>query len=298
MKICRFVRSDSQETHLGVLDSTRNQVVDLTSLDSQRFSSFSSLVGDGDRGSSDITSKINSKLESSANKVQTIPLDQVRLVVPLLPPEVWAAGVTYVRSRQAREVETSLKGLYSHVYDARRPEVFFKTTGHRCVGPNEDVGIRGDSKWSVPEPELTAVLGNGCEVVGYTIGNDMSARDIEGENPLYLPQAKIFRNCCALGPVITTTDEIGDARRLEIDMSILRGGRTVFQGSISTSQMKRTIEELVGFLKAYNEIPPASVFLTGTGIVPPDDFTLIDKDVIEIRIEKIGKLTNPVTVLS
>jgi 2-dehydro-3-deoxy-D-arabinonate dehydratase len=280
--------------HLGVLTPDGNQVIDLTALDSEFFSSFSSLVDKG----RDPSSLIESKLDENKGEVKKFDLNEISLKIPFRPQEIWAAGVTYWRSTQAREVETSLKGLYNYVYEAKRPEIFFKSTGFRCVGPDEDVGIRNDSKWSVPEPELTVVLGDNCNVVGYTIGNDMSSRDIEGENPLYLPQAKVFKNCCAIGPVVVTPGELSNPRNLEIDMKIFRKSQVVFHGSISTSQMKRSIEELLTFLGSNNAVPSCSVLMTGTGIVPPDDFSLIDKDTIEIEIEGIGKLRNTARLLS
>ena len=202
-----------------------------------------------------------------------------------------------MQSRDAREVETNLKGLYKYVYDAKRPEIFFKTTGLRCVGPEQEISIRSDSKWSVPEPELGVVFGHDFSIIGYTIGNDVSSRDIEGENALYLPQAKIFKNCCSLGPFVTTPDEIPDPRSLRIRMKITRGGAAVFQGETSTSKMKRSIEELVSYLRSNNELPAGSVLITGTGIVPPDDFSLRDRDEVEIEIEKIGTLRNRVKQL-
>jgi 2-dehydro-3-deoxy-D-arabinonate dehydratase len=294
MKICSFVRSGWEIPHLGVLTRDGNRVIDLTALDTELFSSFSSLVDKG----RDQSSLIQSKLDENEDVGKKFDLNEISLKIPFRPEEIWAAGVTYLRSTQAREVETSLKGLYNYVYEAKRPEIFFKSTGFRCVGPDEDVGIRNDSKWSVPEPELTVVLGDNCNVIGCTIGNDMSSRDIEGENPLYLPQAKVFKNCCAIGPVVVTPDELPDPGNLEIDMKIFRKSQVVFHGSISTSQMKRSIEELLTFLRSNNVVPSCSVLMTGTGIVPPDDFSLIDKDIIEIEIEGIGKLRNTARLLS
>lgn len=294
MKICNFTVEGKFQKHTGIVSN--ESVLDLTPVDSETFESFSSLVDRANRANKNLDDFIASKLGSGDAK--SYDLKGVALNIPLSPPEVWAAGVTYLRSREAREVETTLKGLYNYVYDAKRPEIFFKTTGLRCVGPGEDVGIRSDSKWSVPEPELTVVLGGNCEVIGYTVGNDMSARDIEGENPLYLPQAKVFRKCCALGPVIATPKDIPDPRNLKVEMKIIRSGEPVFQRSVSTSNLKRSIDELVTFLKSNNEIPSCSVFMTGTGIVPPDDFALRDRDVIEIEIQGIGKLRNTARVLT
>jgi 2-dehydro-3-deoxy-D-arabinonate dehydratase len=284
------------EAHLGIIVNSVF-VLDLTAVDPMIFASFSSLVDES--AGRELDDFIDSKLESKKlEKAEGYTIEDVVLKLPLSPPEVWAAGITYLRSRQAREVETSFKGLYDYVYDAKRPEIFFKTTSSRCVGPDEDVGIRNDAKWSVPEPELALVFGANCDVVGYTIGNDLSARDIEGENPLYLPQAKIFKRCCALGPVVATRREIPEPRNLNIDMSILRRGKSIFHGSISTSQLKRNIEELVYYLRSNNTIPSCSVFMTGTGIVPPDDFALMDGDLIEIEIQGIGKLRNTARILS
>ncbi|MEM0349345.1 MAG: fumarylacetoacetate hydrolase family protein [Candidatus Caldarchaeum sp.] len=221
-----------------------------------------------------------------------------RLLIPLLPPEVWGAGVTYLRSREAREYETVAKGIYDRVYEAKRPEIFFKATPSRCVGPGEDAFIRSDTNWSVPEPELALIIGPGHEIIGFTIGNDVSARDIEGENPLYLPQAKIYRGSCALGPVIATQESVGDAKNLAITMTIYRGGEKVYEGSTSTARLKRSFEELIHYLVLDNVIPAGTVLLTGTGIVPPDDFSLQDNDVVEIWVEKIGVLRNRVRRLS
>ena len=216
------------------------------------------------------------------------------LLVPVNAPEVWGCGITYYISREARERETEAKGIYMRVYDAIRPEVFFKSTPNRYVGPNKTIFVRSDSNWTVPEPELSFVIGLDEEIVGYTIGNDVSARDIEGENPLYLPQAKIYKGSCSLGPAIVTTDEIQDPHSLEITMRILRKGEVVYEGSINTSRMKRKIPELYEYLRRDNILPPGLVCLTGTGIVPPDDFSLQEGDVVEIEIEKIGVLRNPV----
>lgn len=221
-----------------------------------------------------------------------------RLLMPIVPAEVWGAGVTYLRSRDAREYETRVKGIYDRVYEAERPEIFFKATPTRCVGPGEVAYIRSDSRWSVPEPELALILGPRHEIVGYTIGNDISARDIEGENPLYLPQAKIYRGCCALGPAIALPGAVGDPRNLTVEMRIYRDGVQVYRGSTTTSKLKRGFDELISFLTRDNVIPAGTVFLTGTGIVPPDDFALRGGDVVEIEIEKIGVLRNRVEQLS
>jgi 2-dehydro-3-deoxy-D-arabinonate dehydratase len=217
--------------------------------------------------------------------------DVPHLLLPVVPPEVWAAGVTYERSREARLAETTTVGIYDKVYEAERPEVFFKATPSRCVGPNVPVGIRADSRWTVPEPELGVVIGVEGEVLGYTLGNDMSARDIEGENPLYLPQTKIYRACCSLGPTVLVTDEPVEGR-LALWCRIRRGNREVFRGDVSTSRLRRPIAELIAYLRRANDIPPMTVLLTGTGIVPPDEFACEEGDLIEIGAEEIGVLRN------
>jgi 2-dehydro-3-deoxy-D-arabinonate dehydratase len=219
--------------------------------------------------------------------------DRPHLLKPVDAPEVWGFGVTYYRSREAREYETTAKGIYDRVYDAERPEVFFKGTPARCVGPNEPVAIRFDSNWSVPEPELSFVVGYQGDIVGYTIGNDMSARDIEGDNPLYLPQAKIYTRSSAIGPAVVPPEAL-DPRNLQMKCRILKEGEVLFEGEVSTNRLKRSPEELLHYLLRCNIIPPGTVAMTGTGIVPPDDFTLKGGEVVEIWVEKIGTLRNPV----
>ena len=214
------------------------------------------------------------------------------LLAPVDRQEVWAAGVTYTQSREARIREAQKKDIYAWVYSADRPELFFKSTPEKVVGPNDWVGVRGDSCWSVPEPELALVLNPAMQIVGYTIGNDLSSRDIEGENPLYLPQAKVYRHACALGPVITLADEQIDPGDLNIRLTIKRGNEVYFQGEISTAQMHRTLDELVSYLARYNDFPEGVVLLTGTGIVPDDEVTLQDGDWVIIEIEGIGILRN------
>jgi 2-dehydro-3-deoxy-D-arabinonate dehydratase len=216
------------------------------------------------------------------------------LLAPVDPPEVWCAGVTYERSRDARLEESTVKDVYSLVYDAQRPELFLKdAAGRRTVGPFETIGIRRDSSWNVPEPEIGLVLGDGGDIVGLTIGNDVSSREIEGENPLYLPQAKVFAGACALGPAVLTPP-VRDSP-LEIRMRILGAdGQEVFAGETSTERMRRSFAELVDWLLRDNPVPPGSVLLTGTGIVPPDEFTLEPGQVVEISVSGIGTLRNPV----
>ncbi len=223
------------------------------------------------------------------------PLEQVQLLAPIDEQEVWAAGVTYRRSQIARMEESEVAAShYDRVYTADRPELFFKATPDRVAHPLEPIRIRSDSNWTVPEPELAVIVDPAARVVGYTIGNDVSARDIEGENPLYLPQAKMYRQCCALGPCVLLHDGSLDLRAARIELEILREDRAVFSDATDLNQMHRSIEELVSWLARENEFPQGVVLLTGTGIVPPDDFTLLDGDVVAIRIDGIGELVNPV----
>ena len=219
---------------------------------------------------------------------------QVALLRPTDLQEVWAAGVTYERSRVAREEESAGSGIYERVYAAARPELFFKATPSRTVGPGEPVAIRADARWSVPEPELALVINQALELVGFTIGNDMSSRDIEGENPLYLPQAKVYARCCALGPMIALRGAVADPRDLPIELRVLRAGAVAFEGATNTRKIVRPYEELIGYLGRDNLFPDGVVLLTGTGVVPPDDFTLQPGDEVAIRIEGIGELRNPV----
>ena len=218
------------------------------------------------------------------------------LDMPFEPPEVWAAGVTYKTSEMERRRESETPDVYSMVYSAERPEVFFKATPERCVGPHDSVGIRADSNWNVPEPELAFVLYGG-EVIGYTIGNDMSSRQIEGENPLYLPQAKVYSRCCAIGPSFVTAESIGDPHSLDVSCTITRDGEQVFSGSTNTSQMARTCQELADWLQRHNDVPNMTAVLTGTSIVPPPEFTLQEGDTVTIAIANIGTLVNDVVVV-
>ncbi|HJO59374.1 MAG TPA: fumarylacetoacetate hydrolase family protein [SAR202 cluster bacterium] len=212
---------------------------------------------------------------------------------PFDPPEVWAAGVTYKNSELERRRESDTPDIYSKVYNADRPEVFFKSTSERCMGPFDDVGIRSDSSWDAPEPELAFVIYKG-EIIGYTIGNDMSSRSIEGENPLYLPQAKMFDNSCSIGPCFATSETISTPQDLSVDCVIVRNGEEVFSGSTSTSEMARTCQEICEWLLKSNFVPDMTTVLTGTSIVPPPDFTLEEGDRVIISIENLGVLENNV----
>jgi 2-dehydro-3-deoxy-D-arabinonate dehydratase len=218
------------------------------------------------------------------------------ICAPIGHQEVWAAGVTYYRSRGARMEESKDSGggtFYDRVYSAERPELFFKSTAHRTVGPGGKVRIRKDASWSVPEPELTLLASPAGKIIGYTIGNDMSSRDIEGENPLYLPQAKVYSGSCALGPcVLLTPDPLSSST--EIELEILRNGEIAFSGSIGLTELKRDPQSLVDYLFRDNSFPSGVYLMTGTGIVPPGTFTLAHGDTIRIAIQPIGVLENEV----
>ncbi|SHE38876.1 2-dehydro-3-deoxy-D-arabinonate dehydratase [Seinonella peptonophila] len=224
-------------------------------------------------------------------------VEELKLLVPVKAPEVWAAGVTYQRSREARNFEATdgkmdVHTFYDKVYAADRPEIFFKSTAARTVGTNDTVYIRSDSDWQVPESELGLVLSRKGDILGYTIGNDMSCRDIEGENPLYLPQAKIWRNSCSIGPAIRLIESVKNPYELQISCRIFRNDVIVFEDTANTNQLKRRFDELVSYLAQDNILFDGTVLLTGTCIVPPEDFTLLPKDRIEIEIPEIGILTN------
>jgi 2-dehydro-3-deoxy-D-arabinonate dehydratase len=224
-----------------------------------------------------------------------IPLDHAIFLAPLDQQEVWAAGVTYKRSQEARERESAgAARFYDLVYSAPRPELFFKAPAYRVVHPGDPVHIRRDSKWNVPEPELALVISPQLQLVGFTVGNDMSSRDIEGENPLYLPQAKFYDRACAVGPSITLADALPKLDDITIRLTIERAGQTAFDGSTKVSAMKRTFQELIDWLGKETSFPHGAILLTGTGVVPPDDFTLAAGDVVHIEIAGIGRLTNPV----
>ena len=239
--------------------------------------------------------ELNLRARTALNSPPLASLSANSVLAPIGSQEVWAAGVTYYRSRNARMEESKDAGggnFYDKVYSAERPELFFKAQGWRVVGPGQAVRIRSDAKWSVPEPELTLVINSAGKLVGYTIGNDMSSRDIEGENPLYLPQAKVYDGSCALGPCILLASEpIG---KNVIRLEILRGSGAVFSGSTSIAELKRDPQQLIGFLYRDLSFPQGAFLMTGTGIVPGDDFTLQKGDVIRIAIEQIGVLENHV----
>jgi 2-dehydro-3-deoxy-D-arabinonate dehydratase len=233
------------------------------------------------------------KLRSTLEALTTRDAPDGRLLAPVEDAsEVWAAGVTYQRSREAREDESSVKDVYTRVYEADRPELFFKSVGWRVVGHGASVRVRRDSEWNVPEPELTLVVNSWGEIVGYCAGDDVSSRSIEGENPLYLPQAKVYDGACALGPgvLLASVDELRD---LQISLAISRDGREVFSGETRTSAMKRSFEDLAGYLSRELYLRHGAFLMTGTGIVPPPEFTLRSGDVVRITIGALT-LENPV----
>ena len=225
-------------------------------------------------------------------------IDGKQLKAPIGSQEIWAAGVTYLRSKEARMDESKESGaadFYAKVYEAKRPELFFKSTAARCAGPDQEVWIRRDSQWNVPEPELTLFANASGKIIGYTIGNDMSSRDIEGENPLYLPQAKCYQRSAAIGPCLLVPSKPIDADT-QIHMSIERSNEIVFSGSISINQMKRKHEELIGYLFMEMDFPQGVYLMTGTCLVPPNGFTLAVGDLVHMSIDGIGSLRNKVAI--
>ena len=295
MKICRFWRP-GQEPAIGLIQS--GQVYDLTALDPEVFTSFSGLInGENLPVYLEAASARTESTKGYAWSVLDIEPDphKPHLLAPITNQEIWAAGVTYLRSREARMDESPDGGsFYDKVYTASRPELFFKGTPGRVSGPNAAIRIRSDSRWSVPEPELALVVNTKGALIGFTIGNDVSSRDIEGENPLYLPQAKVYQGSCALGPALVLADSIADARSLEIRLVIRRGSAISFEGSTRIAQMKRSFDELISYLFREQEFPDGVILLTGTGIVPPDEFTLQNGDVVDITVPEIGTLRNHV----
>lgn len=228
-------------------------------------------------------------------RADSIPCALAQWLPPIDQQEVWAAGVTYKRSQAARmEESVSAASFYDKVYTAPRPELFFKATPHRVAGPGQPLRVRADTQWCVPEPELTLVITPSLKIVGFTIGNDMSARDIEGENPLYLPQAKTYRQCAGLGPVITLAHSMPPLDEVVISLVIGRAQREVFRGETSFANFHRKPEELVSWLGRDQDFPRGVFLMTGTGIVPPNDFTLQPGDIVNISITGIGTLSNPI----
>ena len=234
-------------------------------------------------------------VQATEQRDQAIAIDQVELLAPIDQQEVWAAGVTYKRSQAARMEESEASAsCYDLVYRSDRPELFFKATPHRVSGPGAPLRIRWDASWNVPEPELTLVITPDKRLVGFTIGNDMSSRDIEGENPLYLPQAKVYDQSAGLGPCITLCEAMPSREQTGIRLKIERNGETVFEGNTSLDQMARSFEDLIDYLGREQTFPDGVFLMTGTGVVPENDFTLEDGDIVHVSIDGIGTLTNPI----
>jgi 2-dehydro-3-deoxy-D-arabinonate dehydratase len=283
VKICRF-QTRSEPARLGLITEA-DAVVDLSAV-----ADLHSLLAEPEL--------LEACRRLEKENVARLSLEEVRLCAPVDRQEVWAAGVTYLRSKRARMEESDFSATaYDRVYEAERPELFFKSLAEKVAGPEQPVGIRRDAHWSVPEPELALVLNSSGRVVGYTIGNDMSSRDIEGENLLYLPQAKIYRYSCALGPWIVVGKSEPEAREWPIAVQIQRGDETVFKGETSVGQIKRSFEELAKYLFRSQQFPHGAVLLTGTGVIPPDSFTLHEGDSVQITVGGIGRLRNTVVMV-
>ena len=283
VKICRYLTADNQ-VRIG-LAKGEDALLDLTPAGIE---SITALLESGDAA----------QRLSDLSKLPETPLADVTLLCPIEVQEVWAAGVTYLRSKDARMEESDFSATaYDRVYDAPRPEIFFKSLPEKVVACGEPVGIRTDANWSVPEPELVLMMNSRGEIAGYAVGNDMSSRDIEGENLLYLPQAKVYHRSCAVGPWVRVGATEEEAREWEIKIQIERSGGSVFDGSVGVNQIKRSFGELRDFLFESQLFPFGCVLLTGTGIVPGDDFTLEEGDTVRIHISGIGCLNNPVVRL-
>ena len=271
MKLCRFTAAGTPDVRIGLIPKDQS-LLDLTDTGVHRMKTLLELPGLADE-----------LLRLSRAGLAEHPLDSVRLLTPVESQEVWAAGVTYLRSKQARMIESEFSAsAYDRVYGAARPEIFFKSLPEKVVSPGEPVGIRRDARWNVPEPELALVINSSGKIVGFTIGNDMSSRDIEGENLLYLSQAKIYTGSCAVGPWIVVGLTEDDARQWSIELEILRGGERVFTGETEVGKIKRPFNELVDYLFRSQKFPNGAVLLTGAGIVPPGPFTLEAGDSVRI----------------
>ena len=281
MNVTKFL-DQADSIRVGIVESDHLLPLQL----GERYSSLAELLA-----TENPTATIQS-LETDA----PLPIDDsIRWLPPIDDQEVWAAGVTYKRSQTARMEESeAAASCYDRVYQADRPELFFKATPHRVSGHKQPLRIRSDATWNVPEPEITLVLSPQFRIIGLTVGNDMSSRDIEGENPLYLPQAKCYDQCAGLGPWITLFDTLPEMSELRVDLKIQRDGQVVFDQQTSGSEMARSFEDLVGWLSRDNSMPSGAFLMTGTGIVPSNDFTLHAGDLVHISIAGIGTLSNPI----
>ena len=251
-----------------------------------------------------LESRVRTLARTARTRVPWASLDRApsvrhpHLLAPLDPPEIWGAGITYRRSREYYEAHTGeggrTKGIYDFVYESERPELFFKATAARMAGPHAPIHVRADSTLTAVEPELALVIGRRGAIVGYTIGNDLSAWDIERANPLFLPQSKMYDGCFACGPVLVTAAEVGDPHALELSCAIQRNGRTIYTGRVNTKEMRRQCPDLVAWLVRSNTCPPGTVLSTGTGILVPDEHAVADGDLVESTLERFGVLRNPV----
>lgn len=274
-------------------------VYDLTAVDPENAWSSLSLIRAGRGSLAQLVTELLAEADGRSwplTDLQVPARSRPHILAPVDAPEVWAAGVTYEMSRTARVTESQYQSFYGLVYEAQRPELFLKTSNMlRVAGPNAPIAVRTDSTWSVPEPELSLVIDREGAIIAYTLGNDVSARDIEGENPLYLPQAKIFRGCCALGPALYIPSDRADPREWVICLRIFEPhGAEVFNSNVSVGSMRRTLEDLVGYLRRDNDIVAGTVLMTGTGIVPEDGFFLRPGQIVEISMDPVGVLRNPV----
>ncbi len=281
MRLCKYLGRDGRET-VGILEGER--LFPLT-CETGHVKSLADLLE---------TEEIHQMIDFLRGS-HAVSLSQVTLLAPIDQQEVWAAGVTYRRSQAARMEESEAAATcYDRVYSSPRPELFFKATPHRVVGPGAPIRIRQDAQWNVPEPELTLVLNSKMQLVGFTVGNDVSSRDIEGENPLYLPQAKVYNQCCSLGPCITLVESMPPRNQIGIQLRVMRGSQCVYEGRTDVGQMARSFENLIEWLGRDNTFPQGVFLLTGTGIVPERSFSLQDGDRVDIEIDGIGCLSNPV----
>ena len=238
-------------------------------------------------------------LDPSLERGASLPVAGAEPIIPIFPPEVWGCGCTYETSAAFRDAEHGAgEGMYAHVYRDARPEVFFKGTARHCVGSGEAIGIRPDSRFTAPEPELALVLGPAHSIFGFTLANDVSAWDIERENALYLTQSKVYDRCCALGPVIITAGDIPDPYNLQMTCTVTRSGRVLYHGEVSTGKLHRRLETLLEYLTRANRVPAGAVVLTGTGIIVPQEAALAPGDVVTISVPEIGDLTNTVSIVS
>ena len=299
MKLCQF-HLPGKGLRVGIVED--DSVLDVTA-PRAGVTSVSGLIAEAGSAAK-LESRVRALAKGAKTRVPWATLDRApsakrpHLLAPLEPAEIWGAGITYRRSREYYEAHTGeggrTKGIYDFVYESERPELFFKATPARMAGPKAPIAVRADSMLTAVEPELALVIGRGGSIVGYTVGNDLSAWDIERTNPLFLPQSKMYDGCFACGPVLVTAAEIGDPHALELTCAIQRGGHTIYEGRVNTKEMRRRCPELVDWLTRSNSCPPTTLLSTGTGILVPDEHALTDGDVVEITLERVGVLRNPV----